>query len=454
MDKVINLKKGLNLSLTGQASGFVRDKALSATFAIKPTDFTNLIPKLAVKVGDEVKAGDVLFFDKKNEDIKFTAPVSGEVVAINRGAKRVIQEIVILADKQTKYKQFNAKSSISEGYESVKQQMLSSGAWCLLRQRPFNVVADPSTKPKAIFVSGFNSGPLAADVNVMLESESTNFQTGIDALNTLTEGNVHLGLPAEGLVSPVLKQAKNAKKHSFKGPHPAGNVGVQIHFINPINKGDIVYTISPQDVVVLGRLFNEGIYNTTQLVALSGSEFNSTCYVRTPKGAKIEHLSSDNLKSDDARLISGNILTGERLNTENYLGFYDNNLTAIPEGDHSEFLGWLLPTYERPTASRAFVWLKRLFAQGTAEGFKVNANMHGEERAYVVTGEYDRVMPMDILPNQLIKSVLANDIDKMEELGIYEVVEEDLALCEFICTSKMPVQQILRDGLNYIQKEA
>jgi len=375
-------------------------------------------------------------------------------VAINRGTKRVIQEIVILADKQIKFKQFDAKSSISKGVDSVKEQMLLSGAWTLLRQRPFNVVADPNAKPKGVFISGFNSKPLGADVNVMLGSENANFQAGIDALNTLTDGHVHLGLPTEGAINSALTNATNVKKHYFNGPHPAGNVGVQIHFIDAINKGDTVYTMSPQDVVILGRLFNEGIYNTSQVVALSGSEFTSNCYISTPKGAQIEHLISNNLKSEDARLISGNILTGEKVNKETYLGFYDNNLTAIPEDTSPEFLGWLLPTYERPSASRTFVWFKRLLAKGRAEGFNVNTNMHGEERAYVVTGEYDKVMPMDILPNQLIKSVLANDIDKMEELGIYEVVEEDLALCEFICTSKMPVQQILRDGLNYIQIEA
>lgn len=454
MDKVIKLKKGLNLSLAGQVTGFVKDKGPSSTFAIKPTDFLNVVPKLEVKVGDEVKAGQPLFHNKKNDSIKFTAPVSGEIVAINRGAKRLIEEIVILADKQIKHQTFDAQSAIESGSDAVKEQLLLSGAWVHLKQRPFNIVADPNSSPKAIFISGFDSAPLSADVNVLLEGEQSNFQKGIDALNTLTDGKVHLGLPSEGNVSPVLSNAKDVNKHYFNGPHPAGNVGVQIHFINPINKGDVVYTVTPQDVVIIGRLFNEGVYNTSKIIALSGSQFLSNHYIKTYVGAQISHLIQHNIKTDDTRIISGNILCGEKIAEESYLGFYDNSVTAIPEGADPEFLGWLLPTYERPTASRAFVWLKRVFTPGVAKGFTVNANMHGEERAFVVTGEYDKVVPMDILPNQLIKSVLANDIDKMEQLGIYEVVEEDLALCEFVCTSKLPVQQILRDGLNFVQQEA
>lgn len=454
MNRVIKLRKGLDLSLAGQAKGFVQDNKLSTTFAVKPTDFIGIRPKLSVKVGDEVKAGDPLFFDKNNEAVQFCSPVSGEVVEINRGAKRVLEEIVVLADKKIAFKKFDTKSAVDEGQDSVKNALLSSGVWAHIKERPFNRVANPASNPKGIFISCFNSAPLSADENVVVDEDKEAFQTGINALSKLTEGNVHLGLPYGESVSSVFEGTMNAEKNYFEGKHPAGNVGVQIHHINPINKDDVVYTLTPQDVLVVGRLFLNGIYDTSKVVALCGSSFKENKYIKTYSGAQIKSFTENGLKEGDNRIISGNILSGEAVNADSYLGFYDNTITSIPEGKESEFLGWLLPTYERPSASRAFVWLKRLFAKGRADGFNVNANMHGEERAYVVSEQYDKVVPMDIMPTQLMKSIMANDIDKMEQLGIYELVEEDMALCEFVCTSKIPVQKILRDGLTFIEKEA
>lgn len=454
MNRVIKLKKGLDLSLAGQAKGFVQDNSSSTTFAIKPTDFIGVIPKLSVKVGDEVKAGEPLFYNKDNESVKFCSPVSGEIVAINRGAKRVIEEIVVLADKKNNFAKFDVNGALEKGQEAVKEVLLQSGAWAHIKERPFNRVASPDSKPKAIFISGFNSAPLSANENVVVGNESEAFQAGINVLNKLTEGSVHLGLPSAEVVNPAIEKVANVEKNYFEGKHPAGNVGVQIHHINPINKADTVFTLTPQDVLVIGRLFINGIYDTSKVIALCGTSFKENKYIRTFAGAQIKSFTENNLKEEDIRVISGNILSGEAISQDSYLGFYDNTITAIPEGKESEFLGWLLPTYERPSASRAFVWMKRLFAKGTAEGFTVNANMHGEERAYVVSEEYDKVMPMDILPTQLVKSIMANDIDKMEQLGIYELVEEDMALCEFVCTSKIPVQKILRDGLTFIEKEA
>lgn len=454
MGNTIKIKKGLDIPILGEASGYIVNLPSATTYAIKPCDINGLIPKLEVAVGDEVLAGTPLFHDKKNDSIKFTSPVSGEVVAINRGAKRVIKEVVVLADKANKYNQFEKGNPSQMGYETVKNTLLASGAWTLLRQRPFNIIANPEIKPKAIFISGFNSAPLSADVNVILQNESSDFQVGIDALTQLTEGKVYLGLPAGKPLCDALGKVQNVEKRFFSGPHPAGNVGVQIHFISPINKGDIVYTIAPQDVVVLGRLFSKGVYDTTKLVAMVGSGFKSNSYVKTFTGANLETYVNALSNDDKLRFVSGNILCGTKVLANGYLGYFDNALTALPEGDDSEFLGWLLPTYERPSASRTFVWLSRIFAKGKADGFEVNTNMHGEERAYVVSDEYEKVMPMDILPNYLIKAVLANDIDAMENLGIYEVVEEDMALCEFVCTSKINVQKILREGLNYVEQEA
>jgi len=454
MGNTIKIKKGLDIPLLGEASGYLANLSSPTTFAIKPCDINGLIPKLEVAVGDEVLAGTPLFHDKKNASIKFTSPVSGEVVAINRGAKRVIKEVVVLADKANKYHQFDQGNPAQLGYEAVKNTMLASGAWTLLRQRPFNIIANPDLKPKAIFISGFNSAPLSADVNVILQNEAADFQMGVDALAQLTDGKVYLGLPSDKPLCDALSQVHNVEKKYFNGPHPAGNVGVQIHFISPINKGETVYTIAPQDVVVLGRLFSKGVYDTSKIVAMVGSGFKNNSYVKTFSGANLETFVNALAMNDNLRFVSGNILCGTKVLPKGYLGYFDNALTALPEGDDSEFLGWLIPTYERPSASRTFVWLSRIFAKGKAEGFEVNTNMHGEERAYVVSDEYEKVMPMDILPNFLIKAVLANDIDAMENLGIYEVVEEDMALCEFVCTSKIKVQKILREGLNYVEQEA
>ncbi len=454
MGKVIKIKKGLDILIKGEASGFISSAPLANTFAIKPSDFNGLLPKLEVAVGDEVKAGDPLFHDKSNPSIKFTAPVSGEIVAINRGEKRVIQEIVILADKKNSFKNFGTTPLNALSEEAVKEKMLLSGAWVHLKQRPFNIIADPNVKPKAIFISGFNTAPLSADINLQLANKSDIFQIGIDILNKLANGNVFIGLPADKPLIDTLKNCKNTTNSFFDGPHPSGLVGVQIHFTRPINKGDYVFTIAPQDVLIIGKLFKEGIYDTKKLVALVGSSFKTNAYIETYVGTSIGDIIKTNLNEGKNRIISGNILCGTQIKEDNYLGFYDDTLTIIPEGDEAEFLGWLLPTYPRPSASRAFVWLSRLFQKGKESGFEVNANMHGEERAYVVTNEYEKVMPMDILPNYLIKAIMANDIDKMEQLGIYEVVEEDLALCEFVCTSKIDVQSILRKGLNYALKEA
>lgn len=456
MGNTIKIKKGLDIPILGEASGYLSNLPSATTYAIKPCDINGLIPKMEVAVGDEVLAGTTLFHDKRNDSIKFTSPVSGEVVAINRGAKRVINEIVVLADSANKYQQFDKGTPSQLGYEAVKNTMLSSGAWTLLRQRPFNIIANPDLKPKAIFISGFNSAPLSADVNVILQNEVADFQMGVDALAQLTEGKVYLGLPTEKPLCDALMQVHNVEKKFFTGPHPAGNVGIQIHFISPINKGETVYTIAPQDVVILGRLFSKGIFDTSKMVALVGSGFKDNNYIKTFSGANLETITHklSNNDNNKLRFISGNILCGTKVLPNGYLGYYDNALAALPEGDEAEFLGWLLPTYERPSASRTFVWLSRIFAKGKAEGFEVNTSMHGEERAYVVSDEYEKVMPMDILPNYLIKAVLANDIDAMENLGIYEVVEEDMALCEFVCTSKIKVQKILREGLNYVEQEA
>jgi len=449
MAKTIRLKKGYDIKLVGEAPKFKLTFDQPRLFAIKPKDFYGVTPRLLVEQGSEVKAGDPLFHDKSNEQLMFTSPVSGEVVEIVRGARRIIQEIRILSDSKFEFKNFGTSNPSESSAESIKAKMLESGVWPLLRQRPFNKLANPALEPKAIFISGFDTAPFGLDVDFVVGEEIENLQTAVDVLAKLTNGKVYVSLSTTQKGNSNLEKLKGVEIYYVEGPHPAGNVGVQIHHINPINKGEVVWTISPQDALVIGRLFNKGIYDTHRFVGIAGSELNKRGYVHTVLGAQISNFVSNNLKNNHVRVISGNPLTGEKINQDGFLGAYHQSISVIEEGTEPELFGWLLPSYPRPSFSRTFPSF--IFPQAK---YKVNTNMHGEERAFVVTGEYEKVVPMDVLPMQLFKACLASDIDNMEALGIYEVVEEDIALCEFICTSKLPLQEILREGLNFVDKEA
>jgi len=445
MSDIIKIKKGLNIKLKGKAEKTISELLIVDKYAVKPTDFNELTPKLTVQEGEKVKAGTPLFFDKKNPQILFTSPVSGTVTEINRGERRLLQEVVITADKEIVYELFEKGSATDLSKEQIVENLLKSGLWPFIKQRPYGIIANPSDMPKAIFISGFDTAPLAPDFEFILEEQITAFQAGIDILKKLTNGTVHVAILPE---SKVLKAIKGVQISQFKGVHPAGNVGVQIHHINPINKGDIVWTVNPQDVAIIGRLFLKGIYDATKVVALTGSDVKNPKYFRTKVGAQIQSMTLNNVTEGDLRYISGNVLTGTKISEKGYLGFYDSQITIIPEGNHFEFLGWALPRLNKFSMSRTFFsWL---FPN---KEYQLDTNINGGERAYVVTGEYEKVVPMDILPQQLIKAVMIGDIDKMENLGIYEVIEEDLALCDFVCTSKIEVQATLRKGLNLMMKE-
>lgn len=448
MGKTIKLKKGYDIKLVGEVSPVVGSASAPKTYAIKPADFKGLTPKLQVEVGSEVKAGTPLFFIKEMPEVMVTSPVSGEVVEINRGAKRVILDIKILADSNMSFVQFNAGNPDSMDAEAIKQTLLSSGAWASIKQRPFGKIANPQETPKNIFISGFDSSPLAPDYGFILKDRIEDFQWGVNALKKLTQGKVYLSL-REGANSP-LSATKNAEIVSVSGPHPAGNVGVQIHHIAPVNKGEVVWGINPEDVANMGKLFKDGVYDAVHTVALTGSEVKegSRKYYSTKLGACVDTIIEGNVEQGQNRVISGNVLTGTTISANGYLGFYDRQLTVIPEGNDPEFLGWLIPTYARPSISKTF--LSYLMPN---KKYKVNTSMHGEERAFVVTGEYEKVLPMDILPQYLFKAIMANDLEGMEALGLLEIDEEDVALCEFVCTSKMPLQQLVREGLNTIEKE-
>lgn len=415
MDKV-KIRKGLDIRLAGEP--LKQLESFEPTFcALKPTDFIGVLPKLDVSEGDEVKAGSVLFHDKNNEKIVFTSPVSGKVKAIVRGEKRAILRVVVESDGKNESIDF---SSISDSID----RMLKSGVWPMLRQRPFATIANPSDKPKHIFVSMFDTAPLAPDNDYIIENQHDAFVEGINVLSKLTDGNVFLN------VNHDIKQdfPKNVIVTQFSGPHPAGNVGTQINALSPINKGEVVWYCHPHGVITIGNLFLQGVYDSSRIIATAGSAMHNPHYYKTRIGADITPIIS---VEDNARLISGNVLTGTNITDDGFLGFYDSQITAIPEGNHYKLFGWLLPVFKRYT----------------------DTNTNGDTRPYIMTGQFEKVFPFDIYPMQLIKACLIKDIDQMEELGIYEVDAEDFALCEVIDPSKTPIQQIIREGLEFIRKE-
>lgn len=448
MSKTIKLKKGYDIKLVGEAQQQVVAAVMPKTFAIKPQEFRHTKFKVVVEVGTEVKAGTPLMFDKAHPELQITSPVSGEVVEVRRGDKRVLEAIVILADGKTEYVDFGAASPNQLSADDIKSKLLTSGAWAFLRQRPYNVLANPNELPKSIFISGFDTAPLAPAVDFAIAGEAAAFQAGIDAIKKMTGVNIHLNLHSSKSKSEVLTQAKNVTINKIEGMHPAGNVGVQIHHLDAIKKGERVWHIHPCDVVIIGRLFLTGKLDMTRVIAATGSEFEKPQYYKTTVGAQLASVIEGNVKAGKVRIITGNVLTGTQASAADFLGFYDQQITAIPEGDDLEFLGWLVPSYPRPDISKSFLsgWFKN-------RSYKANTNMHGEERAFVVTGQYEQVLPMDILPTFLLKSIIYKDIEEMEELGIYEIAEEDMALCEFVCTSKIPVQKIIREGLDLMYQE-
>ncbi len=449
MPKEIKIKRGLNIPLAGEASKVFSNLSLPETFALKPPNFKGVVPKLLVKEGDEVQSGTPLFADKSNEAILFCSPVSGEVIDIARGEKRKILEIKILTDKKLSYIPFTKANPQNLNREEIIEALLNSGIWPFIRQRPFGIIANPKEKPKSIFISAFDTNPMAPDNEFILKESVADFQTGLDALQKLTDGKVHLNVNADSIDATVFLDAKGVVINKFSGPHPAGNIGVQIHHIDPINKNEVVWFLYPQDVLILGRLFNDGKFDASRAVALTGSQVKAPKYYKTVGGCAVKTILADGgLKEGKNRIISGNVLTGKQIPADGFLDFYDSQITVIPEGDEPEFMGWLSPGFEKLSMSRTFFsWLT------PDKKYDLNTNMHGEERPFVITGEYEKVFPMDIYPVHLLKSILIEDIEMMENLGIYEVVEEDFALCEFVCTSKIESQDIIRRGLEIIRKE-
>jgi Na+-transporting NADH:ubiquinone oxidoreductase subunit A len=450
MSRTIKIRKGADIRLVGAAENTLKESTAGSVYAIKPTDFHGLIPKLLLKEGAEVKKGTPLFHDKHNPSIVFTSPVSGEVAEIVRGAKRKILEIRVLADTSNASEVITKPSSMSSK-EEVTNSLMSSGLWPFIRQRPFSTIAKPSDTPKAIFVSTFSSAPLAPDADFVMQGQEAAFKAGLSALSALSNGlKVELGVSSRG--NWFNQFSADANITTYHGPHPAGNVGVQIHKTNPLNKGEVVWYCNAQDVVNIGKTLTTGELSVDRIVALVGSEVNSPAYYSTKLGSQVKTITTGNLKEGNSRIVSGDVLTGEKVNEDNFIGFYSEQITVVPEGDEPQFFlteGWLAPGFNKFSLSKSFpTWISP-----KSKKFALNTNMNGEERKFVVTGQYEKVFPFDIYPVQLVKSIIVNDIDMMEKLGIYEVAPEDFALCEYACTSKINVQSIIREGLDTIMEE-
>ena len=449
MSKDIRIKKGLDINLVGEASLTKSDAIKSNFFSIKPEDFHGLTPKLLVKKASKVKAGEPIFYDKSNESIQFVSPVSGEVIEVIRGDKRRILEVKIQADKTQTYFDHKKIELKSAKREAIKAKLLASGCWPFIIQRPYDVIANPETTPKSIFISAYATAPLAADYNFVLTGKQAELQAAVTALSKLTDGKVNISVPKDSH-SPFTN-LEDVVTHKISGPHPSGNVGTLINKIDPINKGEVVWTLTPQDLVIIGEVLLTGKFNAERIVALAGSGIQEPRYLVTKIGCEIATMVYDRGIQKDAnvRIISGTVLNGKEIKPDGFLSYYSNVVTVIPEGDDYEFFGWNKPVFEKVSTSRAltFSWMT------PNKKFDLNTNTNGEHRAFVLTGTYEEVFPLDIFPMQILKACMYKDLDEMEALGMYEVAPEDFALTEFICVSKQPHQKIIREGLDLMLKE-
>ena len=448
MANVIKLRKGLDINLKGAAAQELVSVKEPGFYSLVPDDYTGITPKVVVKEQEYVMAGGPLFIDKNHPELKFVSPVSGVVTSVERGARRKVLNIVVEAAAEQDYEEFGKKDVNALNGESVKAALLEAGMFAFIRQRPYDVIADPTMYPKAIFVSVFDSNPLAPDFEFALKGEEANFQTGLDALSKMAKTYLSISVKQK---AAALTQAKNVTITAFDGPNPAGNVGVQINHISPVVKGETVWTIGAEAVIFIGRLFNTGRVDMTRKVAVTGSEVLKPAYCKLKVGALLTNVFSGNVTTGrDLRYISGNVLTGKKVNPNGFLGAFDSQLTVIPEGDDiHEMLGWIMPRFNQFSVNHSyFSWLL-----GNNKEYVLDARIKGGERHMIMSNEYDKVFPMDIFPEYLVKAIIAGDIDRMEALGIYEVAPEDFALCEFVCSSKVEVQRIVRAGLDMLRAE-
>lgn len=440
MANVIKLRKGLDVNLTGKASLETMLTKVSGQYALVPDDFYGVKPKVVVKEGDTVKVGDALFVDKNHPEVKFVSPVSGTVALVERGERRKVMSVRVDADGKQDSATFTEKDPL--------KLLLESGLFGFFRMRPYDVVANPEDKPKAIFVSAFNSMPLAADFEYVLKGQEKEFQAGLSLLAKIAK--VNLGVSAKQ-TAPALTAAKDCTVTVFDGPAPAGNVGVQINHVDPINKGEVVWTLGAEEVIFVGRLALTGKVDLTRTIAVAGSEVKAPKYVKALVGAPLAAIlagQTDEQKS--LRIINGNPMVGVKTSKDGWLAAHATEVTVIPEGDDVyEMLGWIAPRFKEFSTSRSyFSWLRPKKTEYT-----MDARVKGGERHMIMSGEYDRVFPMDIYAGYLVKAIITGDIDRQEALGIYEVAPEDFAIAEFVDSSKLELQRIVREGLDILRKE-
>jgi len=454
MPKKIKITKGLNIPIEGEAPASIVGHIKPDIVRICPDDFPGLTPKVMVKTGDRVKAGTPVLYDKNNEKLIFVSPVSGVITSISRGEKRRLLDVTIKVDKEIQYETFETKNPLDQTEEEIKSTLLGAGVWPFIRQRPYDVIANPEKKPRDIFVSGFSAAPLAPSFDFIINREPESLQAGLDALSKLTEGKVYLSI-SENTASDALRNARNVELYEFTHLHPAGNTGIQINNIKPLNKGETIWTISALDLLIIGRLFLKGYADFTRIVAYTGSETVKKGYYSIISGSGLKQLFDTNVtRGKNLRYISGDVLTGTRIEENGSLRFYDSQVTVIPEGDDKhDFIGWASPGLNKKYSAGCtyMTSLVRLFKP--LKKYRFDARLMGGRRAIIMSNEYEKVFPMDVLPEQLIKTTIAFNIDKMEQLGIYEVAPEDFALCEFVDTSKLEIQKIIREGLLKLRKE-
>lgn len=447
MANVFKLSKGLDINLKGKATGSRTATISSEAIALTPSSFPGVIPKLLVKEGEHVLAGEPLFANKACPEVVFASPVSGTVAAVERGERRKLLYVKVAADKEQQYHEFGKADPSKLDAAAVVKKIVEAGLFGYINQLPYAVSTMPDTKPEGIFVSALRDMPLAADFEVELEGNEEAFTTGLKALSRIAP--VHLGVGVKQ-TAKALTEAQDVDLNVFDGPCPAGNVGVQVNHISPMNKNKVVWTVEPTAVIFIGRLFLTGKVNLTRTIAVAGSEIKNPVYVDALVGTALKNIFAGQLSATDhVRIINGNPLTGVKDSLEGYLGAHTSEVTAIPEGDNAdEMLGWILPRTSQFSVSRSYLsWLT-----GKKE-YALDARIKGGERHMIMSGEYDKVLPMDIYAEYLVKAIIAGNIDKQEQLGIYEVSPEDFALAEFVDSSKLPLQKLVREGLDTLRKE-
>ena len=450
MSNLIKLRKGLDIRLKGKAADERMQLKPNGYYALVPDDFEGVTPKVVVHEGDHVKAGDALFVNKLFPDVKFASPVSGIVKAVERGERRKVLCVKVEADKEQTYVDFGLKDVKKMDGKSVVEAMLEAGIFGYINQLPYDISTNPVTTPKRIFVSALRDKPLACNFELEVKGQEQDFMTGLEALSKIAP--VHVGVGVDSALGSQLSSLNAIEVTTFSGPCPAGNVGVQVNHIDPVNKGEVVWTIGdPTVVLFIGRLFNTGKVNLKRLVAFCGSEVKKPCHVEMTVGQELQTLLANSYDQDHhVRIINGNVLTGRQTTRDGFLGAHASEVTVIAEGDDAdEFVGWIMPRLKQFSTSRSyFSWL-----QGSKKEYVLDARVKGGERHMIMSGEYDRVFPMDIYAGYLVKAIIAGDIDRQEQLGIYEVAPEDFAIAEFVDSSKLELQRIVREGLDILRRE-